>query len=626
MTVFRKCLGALRLHGNSLLRHIGLIHPTGPMLPPSASLGPVRRRIPLAILVLALLFGSCAHQEIAWTPKTVAPPASLDSALEQIQVPQASAAIPEESQVPGETPAVSVDTGIVPANAVSLTRDGAILAALQRNRSLAVERFGPGIAATSVQEARAAFDPRFQTSVSYGENKSPVSTALTAAASGNIPGGVDDDASLLEILSALDQQISTIDQTIEAYGARRTNITGSLDTTARISEYLPTGTELFLAGGYGRNSSTLADDNAYSGVWSIGVTQALLQGLGTGVNLATLRQSRNSAAASDQALRAAALDLVRDVELAYWNLVLAEETLEIRQFSVQLSEELLRMNRALIDVGKIAESEQISAEAALAASKADLVDAEAAVRTRTIDLWRLLNPQSTSADEIAYSPADAPEVVAIELDPRTSIELAKRFRPELAQARLSLANRQLEIVRTRNGLLPRLDFFATYGRSSEGTNPQAGIRYLDSRDYDNFQVGLSFETSVTYRAERAAHRRAKFQAKQAQAAVANLEQLIEAQVQQAAVETTRQWERIQATAKEVQSREEELRVEQDMFRLGRATNLDVLQVQEGLIRAKVDAASARVGYIEALTALFHTEGTLLERRGVSVDTGEETSS
>ena len=85
----------------------------------------------------------------------------------------------------------------------------------------------------------------------------------------------------------------------------------------------------------------------------------------------------------------------------------------------------------------------------------------------------------------------------------------------------------------------------------------------------------------------------------------------------------RQWQRIQATEKEVASREEELRVEQDQFRVGRSTNLDVLQVQQGLIQAKVDEVTARVGYIQAITALYRTEGTLLERRGVSVETTQE---
>jgi outer membrane protein TolC len=46
--------------------------------------------------------------------------------------------------------------------------------------------------------------------------------------------------------------------------------------------------------------------------------------------------------------------------------------------------------------------------------------------------------------------------------------------------------------------------------------------------------------------------------------------------------------------------------------------LDVLQVQRDYIQSQVDDATARVRYIEALTELYAAEGTLLERRGISL--------
>jgi hypothetical protein len=38
-----------------------------------------------------------------------------------------------------------------------------------------------------------------------------------------------------------------------------------------------------------------------------------------------------------------------------------------------------------------------------------------------------------------------------------------------------------------------------------------------------------------------------------------------------------------------------------------------------LIQARLDEITARIRYIEAITALYHAEGTLLERRGIGVE-------
>jgi len=64
-------------------------------------------------------------------------------------------------------------------------------------------------------------------------------------------------------------------------------------------------------------------------------------------------------------------------------------------------------------------------------------------------------------------------------------------------------------------------------------------------------------------------------------------------------------------------------VETEQFRLGRSTNLNVMQVRRDFIQAKVDEAAARVHYLQAVTALYAREGTLLTRRGVALELEEE---
>jgi len=536
-------------------------------------LGPWFLRL-IAVVFLATCMTSCAHTP-RWTPETVAPPESLEGALEKVAQPVA------EEQIAGPP---TEESGVTPApqpSTLALTRDGAILTALARNRSLAVERFARDISATYVHGARAAFDPNLLATVSYGRANRPSSQeGVTSVA--------DED--------------------------REPAVSRDLETDLSMSEFLPTGTEVFLSGGLSRSRSS--SDWNYEGSWSVGVNQSLLRGLGPDANLVALRQARNTTARGRHEFRSSVLELVYQAENAYWELVLATETVKIREFSVQLAKDQLGLNQDLIDVGKLSADAIVSAEAELASRKADLVDARANVKGRTIDLIRLLNPESQSQWELTFTALDPPETQSVDLRPEISAGLAALYRPELAQSRLDLANRDLEVLRTRNGLLPKLDAFGSYGRLSSGASGSDASSHLDDPMFDYYQVGLSLDVAPLNRGERASYRRARFEQELAKAAIENLEQMIEAQVRRAVVEAEKQWERIAAIRQAVKSRQEELKVEESRFMVGKSTNLDVSQVHRDLIQTQLDEVTARVRYIQAITSLYLTEGTLLARRGV----------
>lgn len=525
--------------------------------------------------LLALTAG-CGSVRTSHTPASVMPPESLERALIQVE----DAALEGRATLPHDT-----------VTTMPLTRDGAILTALARNRSLAVQRLDPEIAALLPNIERGVFDPRLTARGSIGRD----TRQLGGTARFSFPQGVAPE--------------------IEE------------DTTAgsiTASQFFPTGTEIYLTGGVTRTDTNFTDSE-YAGRWSVGVNQALLRGRGTRVNLVALRQSENQAARSIHELRGFVINLVEQVERAYWGLVMAHEMVLIQEYSIELAREQVRLNESFVRVGRGTQSDLLSAKAELASREADLIDARSAVRQRNLQLAHLLNPDSDHVWSLSFEPDDPPEVAMVEYDGNVSSRLAHLYRPILAQARLDIANSELEVVRTANGLLPRLDAFGSYGRTSLGPNQRDAFNRLDDDAYDNYEVGLQFEMYPLNRAERARDRRARFRLDQANAALENLTRIVEMETRQATIEVDRQWQRLAATQRTVESREEELRAEQSRFRAGRSTNLDVLRIQRDLVQARVDEVAARVGYIQALTALYAAEGTLLERRGVGTDNPMEES-
>lgn len=524
------------------------------------------RTLLLAAPLLAL--AGCGSVPVSYTPADVRPPESLTTALEDAR----DAERMRQTALPHDA-----------ATTVSLSRDGVILAALARNRTLAVEQLNPAIAGYLPNLERAAFDPRLLATASIGRD----TRQLGGTAAFSFPGGTAPE---------LEEETTS--------------------ANATISQYFPTGTEVFLSGGI-RRTDTNFTDSEYFGQWSVGANQALLRGAGTKVNLVGLRQAENTAARSLHELRGFVGDLVEQAEGAYWNLVLAMEQVRIQETAIELAREQVRLNESFLRAGRGTTAAVLNAKAEEASRRADLIDAQAQVRRRTLDLIRLLNPDDDNQWALTFDPMDPPDVAFVDIDDGVSANLARRYRAILAQAKLDISNRELEVVRTRNGVLPRLDAFASYGRTSLGPGRTDAFSNLDDSDYENYELGLQFEMYPLNRAERARRARARFQQDQAEAALANLEQFVALEVRQAVVEANRQWERLEATRQTVESREEELRAEESRLRVGRSTTLDVLRIQRDLVQARVDEIGARVGYIRALTNLYRAEGTLLDRRGVS---------
>jgi outer membrane protein TolC len=546
----------------------------------------------------------CARTETQWTPETVMPPALAESAIE----------VPPSLESRAESLALPSDLS----GPVALTRDGAILTALLNNRRIEVARSGPEIDATYIDENRAIFDPRLLAQISRGRatrQSFGFSSGSSSSSSGSSSSGAK--AVTLSSVNELLLRVQQLNQSIAALDGTGSSTVVGTSGSVEVQQYLPTGTLLFLTGEGARlDNNPGGDDSQHT--WTAGVSQPLLRGAGTDTNLAALRQAKNVAAQSEHEFRGTVIDVVRQTEGTYWELVLAREVLGIRDLGVRLAEEQMNREQELQSVGKALTGDVMSAQAERSAREADRVDAQAALKTQAIELIRLMHPESTPRWELTFEPRDGADVVEVPTVPEESERLALQYRPELAQARLTLANLELDVVRARNGKLPQLNLVGEYENSSGGNSSATSGSSTGVGDDDTYSVGLQFETALFNRAERARYRRAQLSQDRGSDYIAQLEEEVAAEVRQALVEVSRQWERLAATSQAVLSRNEAVRVIQGRHEVGKATNLDVLQVQRDYIQSQVDDATARVRYIEALTELYAAEGTLLERRGISL--------
>jgi len=198
------------------------------------------------------------------------------------------------------------------------------------------------------------------------------------------------------------------------------------------------------------------------------------------------------------------------------------------------------------------------------------------------------------------------------------VALALRVRTDLNEARLRAQQQRLEVVVTRNGMLPQLDLFVDLGIS--GFSNRFGDTFREVDDGDNYDItaGVRFSQVLGNRAAEARDLAARASRQQALEAIANLEQIVRLEIRLAINEVERARQQIAASAATRQSQEATVLAERERFNVGASTALLVAQAQRDLLLASIVEVEALVHYRIALVNLYLVEGSLLERRGVSI--------
>jgi len=348
------------------------------------------------------------------------------------------------------------------------------------------------------------------------------------------------------------------------------------------------------------------------------ITQSLLQGFGPAVNLVSLRQAELDTAASLYELRGMAEALVAETETAYWHFVLAGKEIAIFEESLAIAKQQLEEIEQQISVGLLPEVEAAAARAEVAHREQALIDARSLLEKRRLELLRRINPKENNGFTIEIKATSEPVIQAepiSDLDQR--IEVARHFRPDLNEARLRLQQDRLEIILTRRGLLPDMELFFTLGRSGYANEFSESFKEIDGNRFD-LAGGLRASYALGNRTARGADVSSRASRRQAAEAVANLTQLVDLDVRLAVNEVERTRQQITASRATRILQEQALEAEKERFKVGASTSLLIARAQRDLLAASIAEVEAVLNYRVALVRLYLAEGSLLERRGVTL--------
>jgi outer membrane protein len=482
-----------------------------------------------------------------------------------------------------------------------LSLDQAIQLALANNTSIRIDELTYHNAWYSVLAAHSPFDPQFNSTFSATRGTSPQASQLGGA-----------------------QNLSSLSQS------------GQMN----LSQFLPTGTNLSVGTSANRSSSN-SIFNTFNPSWSsslnFGFTQSLLRNRGLFVNRAPIVIAQRGLMQSRDNFESQVSSIIQQVVSAYWQVVLAQESLVVLRKSVDQAQASYDHDKRSLELGALPPYDIYRSESELATRKVSVIQGEYALKEAE-DSFR----QSIGADldpnvgamDLSLTEQAQPVGELIAIDISQAIERAHAKRPELDSQHLQLDIDDINIRLAHNQMQPSLNLTGTFQSNGLGGNqidtsvtPPVillpgglgnALSQISQFQFPTYGASVTLNLPIRNRSAEAAlgtsevnkkrdlfSQRATLQSIELEARNA-IHQLEQAKLSMGAARIARDLT------------QKNLEAEQRKYDLGAETIFILLDTQTQLANADLALVQAQVSYQLALTAVQHATGELLERYHVQI--------
>ena len=528
--------------------------------------------------------------------------------------------------------------GVNVADQTPLMLNEAIALALRNNNDIDGSRINVEIAEYELRAARGVYIPFFSSESYYERRTTPTSSSLSGGANGSVT---------------------------------QTDATGAL----RFGGFSP-----FAGGSYQLNfsSTRLTTSNQftilnpqYPTAFTFNYTQPLLRGLRFDNNRRQIEIAKKNLSMTDAQFRQRAIEVIAQVEQAYWDLVFALRNLQVQIDAVKQARTQLESNQRLVEKGVLAPIDIVAASTQVTTFEQNVYTAQEAVtRAENVLKTLILPDRSATLWSRPLTPVTPVSLEAPRLPLEQAVSAALKNRPELAQLQTSAEINQIDTRYFREQTKPQVDLVGTYtavglagtqvstGQSTRvGTNPEllqrvndlsarAGLPALNitptttgstvapnlvggytqsllnliGQDYPTYRVGVRIELPLRNRVAEANLGRSLAESRSIQNQRAQAEQVIEADVRNATQALRSAEARLASAAATRSSAEQQYESEQRQFRAGTTTVFLVLQRQTELLAARGRELQAQTDLNKAIAYFQRATGNTLQANNVAVRT------
>jgi len=407
--------------------------------------------------------------------------------------------------------------------------------------------------------------------------------------------------------------------------------------------------------GLKQNSPNNDFNPSTSAALQLQITQNLLQGFGIAVNNRAIRVAKNQRRQSDLAFQQQVITTVANVVSLYWDLVAFNQSLRIKQQALDVNRTLYEENKRRAELGALAPIDVVQTEAEMKSAEQDVTVQESQVVQQEMLLKSVLTRGALDNYAIATAriiptnhldvPAQEPVTVMQDL-----IAQAMLDRPEIEQSRVGLENARINMLGTKNALLPTLQAFATLANNAQAgdvntipvpvtingtttyvTRTPATVNpfflggygtvlgQLFSRNFPNYTVGLQLNVPLRNRAAQADFVTDELNYRQSQIQDKQLQNSIKLNVLNNYVALVHARSAYDTGVVARQLADQTLNGQRRRFELGALALLDVMIAQRDDETRQLAEADALSQYVRARTNLQQATGQILKEYDVDLD-------
>jgi len=553
---------------------------------------------PSTIRTLTVLTGlvTCAMLAAAQVPPTTQiPPIPPPPASMQVQPSTLSEMVPDQL------------SGVDPSKVVRWTLRDAIIAALEKNPDIEINRENVRLAQFDLLSTQGVYGWTAASTIYYNSQKVP---------------------NAFRFSGSLQDFVQTDNFTFNA------NLTKYVESTSGFYQINFNNSRVT------SNTSNLA--SSINPSLTATFTQPLMRNFLHDINRRQVHILRKRLDLSDAQFRQIVIEIINTVQNAYWDLAFAIRNQQIQIEAVNLAQTQLRNNQRQSDVGTLAPIDVVSAAVQVETNRQQafqamqiVAQAENTLKTLTVEspqseLWtsKILPVESFEIQPVAFSISEA-------------VNLALTNRPEVKQFALQREINRIDIDFFRNQTKPQVDLIATYGITGLAGTPaitvdQGGVPQpvlvspkfvggyftalgnLFSNAYPTWRVGVNVSFPLHNQTAQANLGRALTSSRQLDEQSRRQLQLIEAEVRNAYQAMQAANLRSGAARAARQYAEIQLAGEQQKFGAGLSTTFLVLQRQTDLSQARGTEVRTMTDYNKAVANLQRAIATTLASNSIDL--------
>jgi outer membrane protein len=526
--------------------------------------------------------------------------------------------------------------GVDMINQLPMTLEEAITLALQNNNDIDSSKINVQIAEFNLRGARGVYDPRIVGESYYERRTTPTASTI---------GGAGGNASVTQ--SDFRTNFGVNGFSPFAGGSYTADFSSARTTTS--------------------NQNSLLNPQFPSSL-NLTYVQPLWRGLRFDNNRRNIEIAKKNLSLTDAQFRQRAIEVIAQVEQAYWNLVFALRNLQVQIDAVKQARTQLESNQRLVSKGVLAPIDIIAATTQITTFEQSVYTAQEDVTRAENNLKTLMLPDRTS--EIWSRPITPVSEVSLD-PPRVALEIAVadalKNRPEITQLQTNAEINQIDERYFRDQTKPEINLVANYtsaglagtsneiSRTTNTVNPELLARinqlsagqnlpplvieptttvssppgslvggYFSSlggllaQRYPTYRVGVQIALPFGNRVAEANLGRSLAEGTQLKNQRAQQEQIIEAEVRNSLQALRSAEARLASALASRQSAEQLFESEQRQFRSGVTTFYLVLQRQTELLAARGRELQAQTDLNKAISEFQRATGTTLSANNVTV--------